>query len=458
MTNLILCGGAGTRLWPISRTSVPKQYFQLFGKDSLFGKTAERNRALCEKFFIAGSVDTAFLAQQQLNDAGVPKSRALFEPIGRNTAPALALVAMSVDPEEVIFVTPSDHVIADTPAYEAAVKRAEVLAKDGFLVTFGLKPDYPETGFGYIEHLGETVVSFKEKPDVLTAQKYVESGKYLWNSGMFCFKAGIFLEELGKFQPMVMDACKSALKQNENRSDIKPEKSAMERIPSISVDYAVMEKSRKIRVVPCSIGWSDLGSFDSLYDFSRKDPAGNAILGTEQGIMLGSQNNLVFSQSREVALVDVEDLLVVDTPDALVVCKKGSSQKIKEIVGVLQQKNPGILKDHITVPRPWGHYTVLLDAPDCKVKRIEVLPGKRLSLQKHFHRREHWVVVSGMARVTVGSEVHDFGPNSHIHIPQGEIHRLENATSELVIIIETQLGTYFGEDDIIRIEDDFNRV
>lgn len=458
MTNLILCGGAGTRLWPISRTSVPKQYFQLFGKDSLFGKTAERNKSLCEKFFIAGSVDTAFIAQKQLSDAGLSSCRALFEPVGRNTAPALALTALAVDPKEVIFVTPSDHVIADTKAYEAAVKRAEVLAKEGYLVTFGLKPEYPETGFGYIEYEGETVVSFKEKPDALTAQKYMESGRYLWNSGMFCFQAGVFLEELGKYQPGVLESCKQVIAQCGRDGDIKPERKSMEHIPSISVDYAVMEKSQKIRVVPCSIGWSDLGSFDSLYDFSKKDPAGNALLGQDTGVVLNSQNNLVFTQNREVALVDVNDLLVVDTPDALVVCKKGSSQKVKDVVGVLQQKNPNILKDHVTVPRPWGQYTVLLDAPDCKVKRIEVNPGKRLSLQKHHHRQEHWVVVAGTARVTVGKEVKDLQPNDHVHIPLGEVHRLENPKQDLLIIVETQLGTYFGEDDIIRIEDDFHRV
>lgn len=458
MTNLILCGGAGTRLWPVSRTSVPKQYFQLFGKESLFGKTAARNKDVCDKFFIAGSVDTAFIAQQQLSEAGIADSRALFEPVGRNTAPALALTALAVDPEEIIFVTPSDHVIADQGAYTKAVRRAQELAAEGYLVTFGLKPEYPETGFGYIEHEGEMVVSFKEKPDALTAQKYMECGRYLWNSGMFCFRAGVFLEELGRYNPGVLDACRHVIAQSGKTGDIKPERQAMEHIPSISVDYAVMEKSRKIRVVPCSIGWNDLGSFDSLYDFSKKDPAGNALLGQDSGVMLNSQNNLVFTQNREVALVDVDNLLVVDTPDALVVCKRGSSQKVKDVVGVLQQKNPPLLKDHITVPRPWGQYTILLDAPDCKVKRIEVLPGKRLSLQKHFHRREHWVIVSGKAVVTVGNTVMEKGPNEHVIIPQGEIHRLGNSGPEMVVIIETQLGSYFGEDDIIRLEDDFNRL
>lgn len=456
MTNLILCGGAGTRLWPISRTGVPKQYFQLFGRESLFTKTVERNKALCEAFFIAGSVDTAFLAQQQLAEAGISTSRALYEPVGRNTAPALALVALSVPAEEVLLVTPSDHLIEDAAAYQAAVSRARTLAEEGYLVTFGLKPLYPETGFGYIEHAGEKVRGFKEKPDRSTAEAYVQSGRYLWNSGMFCFQAGVFLQELELHNPGVLKACRQALGGSAG-GDLRPEREAMERIPSISFDYAVMEKSRRIRVVPCEIGWSDLGSFDALYDFAQKDPAGNALMGESQGVLLNSRDNLVLSQGREVALIDVDHLLVVDTPDALVVCKQGSSQKVKDVVGALQAKAPNLLKDHVTVPRPWGQYTVLLDAPDCKVKRIEVLPGKRLSLQRHKHRQEHWVVVQGQATVTVGDTKTVFGPNEHIHIPQGAVHRLENATTGPVSLIETQLGTYFGEDDIERLEDDFHR-
>lgn len=457
MTNLILCGGAGTRLWPVSRTGTPKQYFQLFGKESLFQRTVRRNKKLCSDFFIASSLDTAFIAEQQLELEGVRTARYLLEPIGRNTAPALALAALACPQDDILFVTPSDHVILDEDAMEAAVLRAEELASQGFIVTFGIHPEYPETGFGYIEAKGEEVLSFREKPDQETAQSYLDAGNYFWNSGMFCFRAGVFLQELERYAPKVLEAAKAACKgQPDNR--ITPSMELMERIPSISVDYAVMERSQVIRVVPAKMGWSDLGSFDGIWEHSRRDPLGNVYLGNRSPETFSSSNNLVVSADRDIALVDVDNILVVDTTDALLVCSRGSSQKVKEVVQSYREKNPALLENHITVPRPWGQFTVLQDTATFKVKRIEVIPGRRLSLQKHRHREEHWTVVEGQARVTVGSDVKDLERSGTVFIPRGEIHRLENVGNAPLVIIEVQIGDYFGEDDIIRVEDDFHRV
>lgn len=457
MTNLILCGGAGTRLWPISRSSVPKQYFQLFGKESLFQRTVRRNKKLCSDFFIASSIDTAFIAEQQLELEGVRGCRFLLEPVGRNTAPALALAALAVPPDTLFLVTPSDHVIRDEEALAAAVHRAEELARQDYLVTFGITPEYPETGFGYIEASGEEVLSFREKPDRETAEGYIEAGNYYWNSGMFCYRAGVLLQELERHAPKVLEFSRLALK-HPDAVRLTPALEDMERIPSISIDYAVMEKSGLIRVVPVSMGWSDLGSFDGIWEHMKHDPLGNVFLGGRTPETFSSTDNLVISSDRDVALVDVDNLIVVDTPDALLVCSRGNSQKVKEVVQAYRQKNPALLENHVTVPRPWGQFTVLLDTATFKVKRIDVIPGRRLSLQKHRHREEHWTVVEGRARVTIGQSVMELSRGGKAYIPQGEVHRLENIGDEVLSIVEVQIGDYFGEDDIIRIEDDYNRL
>jgi len=456
MTNLILCGGAGTRLWPISRSSVPKQYFQLFGKESLFQRTIRRNKKLCRDFFVASSLDTAFIAEQQLALEGVEKVRYLLEPVGRNTAPALALAALACPPETVFFVTPSDHVINDEEALARAVQRAEELAQQGFLVTFGIKPDYPETGFGYIEAKGEDVLSFREKPDRVTAEGYIKAGNYYWNSGMFCFRGDVLLSELEQHASKVLEFARHALK-NPSHERLTPSLEEMERIPSISIDYAVMEKSRLIKVVPVSMGWSDLGSFDGIWEHGKRDPLGNVFLGARSPETFSASNNLVVGSERDIALVDVSNLIVVDTPDALLLCARGSSQKVKEVVQSYREKNPTLLENHLTVPRPWGQFTVLMDTASFKVKRIDVIPGRRLSLQKHRYREEHWTVVEGRARVIIGQNEMELTRGGRAFIPRGEIHRLENIGEELLSIIEVQIGDYFGEDDIIRIEDDYNR-
>ena len=454
MTNIILCGGSGTRLWPISRTLMPKQFVKLFDDKSLFQLTAQRNNKLCEKLYIVSNTEQYFLAVDQLND---DTSQFLLEPVGRNTAPAIALACMDIDPEEIVLVTPSDHLIKDEEAYEKSVQRAKTLAKEGNLVTFGITPTHPETGYGYIEVEGEDVKSFKEKPDVKTAQRYIDQGNYAWNSGMFCFKAGIYLEELQKYAPEMYTSVQEAYQQSQeiatNQKRITYE--AMRAIPSDSIDYAVMEKSNRVKVVPADISWSDLGSFDALYDELPKDCDGNTK--NDKYISIDSKNNLIMTDNKQVATIDIEDLIIIDTPDALLISQKGASQKVKEVVAKLKDKKSELTNIHTLAHRPWGTYEVLLSHENYKIKRIIVQPGKRLSLQKHYHRNEHWIVVSGTATVIVGESVKLIRPNESTYIKMGEIHRLENQGKIPVVLIEAQVGEYTGEDDIVRIEDDFKR-
>ncbi|MDD2384951.1 MAG: mannose-1-phosphate guanylyltransferase/mannose-6-phosphate isomerase [Sulfurospirillaceae bacterium] len=440
MVNLILCGGSGTRLWPLSRTLMPKQFVKLFDNQSLFQLTVLRNNALCDEQLIVSNSEQYFLALDQLEELGKTNNRYLLEPIGRNTAPAIALACLTLAPETVVLVTPSDHLIKDQNAYQAVVKRAEVLANEGFLVTFGIKPRYAETGYGYIEANGEDVQSFKEKPDEMTAKNYVAKGNYYWNSGMFCFKAGIFLEELKHYSPLIYEASKQACKNVNDGHMIRIKHEAMMAIPEDSIDYAVMEKSDKVKMVPSDINWSDVGSFDALSDELDND----------------ENNNFILSH-KQVCTIDIKDLIIIDTEDALLISRKGSSQKVKEIVSKLKTQNSLLTTTHNTVHRPWGTYTVLEDKSGYKIKKIMVKPGKRLSLQKHFHRNEHWVVVSGTATVRVEDKTFIVRENESTYIKSGEIHRLENLGKIPIILIEAQVGSYTGEDDIVRIEDDFKR-
>ncbi len=447
MTNIILCGGSGTRLWPLSRTLMPKQFVKLFEGESLFQKTVTRNQKACDSQFIVSNAEQYFLAVDQMEELNVDTSRYLLEPVGRNTAPAIALACLALKAEEIVLVTPSDHLIKDEKAYLEAINKAKILAEAENLVTFGITPQYPETGFGYIEANGESVLSFKEKPDVITAQSYLDAGNYYWNSGMFCFKAGIFLEELKLYSPEIYEA--SVLAYNGANTDemIRISYDAMSAIPEDSIDYAVMERSNKVKVIPSDIAWSDLGSFESLDD---------EIDSSNHVISIGSSNNLVLSP-KQVATIDVDDLIIIDTADALLVSKKGSSQKVKEVVKRLKEENSELPNIHVTAHRPWGTYTILDESNGYKVKRIVVKPGKRLSLQKHHHRSEHWVVVSGTAVVTNGTEEYTVPANESTYIPMGEIHRLENVGKIDLVMIEAQVGEYVGEDDIVRLEDDFAR-
>ena len=456
MTNIILCGGNGTRLWPISRTLMPKQFVKLFNDTSLFQLTVERNAKVCDSQFIVSNQDQYFLALDQLEALNKTNNTYLLEPVGRNTAPAIALACMTLNPEELVLVTPSDHLIKDEKAYEEVIRKASELAKEDSLVTFGITPDFAETGFGYIEADGFDVKAFHEKPDLKTAQAYVNAGNYYWNSGMFLFKAGTFLEELQKLAPEIYEASQKALKNTKSGDMIRIMLEDMMNIPEDSIDYAVMEKSQKVKVIPSDIGWSDLGSFDALYDEMPHDENGNTI--NENHIGINSKNNLIYAKNKMIATVDIEDLIIVESGDALLVSKKGSSQKVKEIVAKLHSLNSELHHIHQTAHRPWGTYTVLEDTPGYKIKRIVVKPGKRLSLQKHFHRNEHWIVVSGTATVTVGDETKLIRPNESTYIKMGEVHRLSNEGKIPVVLIEAQVGEYTGEDDIIRLDDDYKRM
>jgi mannose-1-phosphate guanylyltransferase len=437
--------------------SCQSSFFLYLAGKVYFEMTVERNQRLAKSFQIASNKEQSFLAFEQLAGLGQSLEAGLIEPVGRNTAPAIALVCFNLDPEELLLVTPSDHLVTKEKAYQKAVQDAQKLALDGNLVTFGIKPEFPETGFGYIESQGNQVLSFREKPDLELAKEYLASGNYYWNSGMFIFKVGTFLEELKEHAPEVYTSCKKAFENANNKEPLEIHEVDMMNIPPISIDYAVMEHSRKVAVVPCDIGWSDLGSFDSVYDQTFNLEKENAILGTQEPILIGSKHNLIMGQNRKIALVDVEDLLVVDSPDALLVAKRGSSQKVKEVVAELKENHSDLLDAPQTVKRPWGKYSVLQDKANFKVKRIDVNPGKRLSLQKHKHRKEHWTVVEGTARVTVESKERVLVPGQDVVIPLGAIHRLENAGQDRLRVIEVQTGDYFGEDDIIRLEDDWGR-
>lgn len=460
MTNIILCGGVGSRLWPLSRTHLPKQFARLLPGDSLFEATVKRNRDLFSQVLVASNRDQSFLAANQLRGLGFQEWKSVVEPVGRNTAPAIALACLMLPKDELVLISPSDHVISKCEAYRAAVERAMKLAGEGRLVTFGIKPEFPETGFGYIQtDRGdpEKVLSFREKPDLATAQAYVASGDYWWNSGMFCFTAGTFLAELGAHAPTVLAMARAAWSNALNKEPLQPGEADMKAIPSISIDYAVMEKSAQVACVTCDIGWSDLGSFDALYDHVEHDATGNALACVAQPVVVNSCNNLVINGERTVSLVDVDDLLVVESPDALLIAKRGSSQKVKEVVDALKIRQSGLTEFFPRVERPWGNYTILHEATGYKVKRIEVSPGQRLSLQRHQHREEHWTVVSGEAIIQIEGSRKHLAAGQTIMIPQHAIHRLENPGAAPAIVIETQLGTYLGEDDIERIQDDYQR-
>ena len=454
MTTVILSGGSGTRLWPLSRKLMPKQFLKLFDGKSLFQKTVERNELISDDILVITNEDQYFIALDQLeeikNKLTPQNPKFLLEEIGRNTAPAIAFAAFESDEEEILFITPSDHLIKNQEEYKKVISRAKELAEKGYLVTFGIKPTKLHTGYGYIESKGEDVIKFHEKPDLKTAREYLKRGNFYWNSGMFMFKAGVYLEELKKYSPEVYEICKEVYENN-----IKPitnnqlRITNMQDIPDISIDYAVMEKSNKIKVVSSNFEWNDVGSFDSLVNEIK----------SKEAIEIDSKNNFYYSdnENKVIATIGLEDYIVIDTKDALLITKKGKTQEVKEIVNRIKKENKELTESHIVVHRPWGTYETLIDDRGYKIKRIVVKPGKRLSLQKHFHRNEHWIVVSGTAEVQVGDKKYLVRPNESTYIKMGEIHRLSNPGKIPVVLIEAQVGEYTGEDDIIRIEDDFKR-
>ena len=476
MIPVIISGGAGSRLWPVSRQSDPKPFLKLSDGRSLLQNTFSRSLNLNQPITSVITVTNEKLhfrmqdEYQQVNDAGVACDFVL-EPFGRNTAPAVLAAALFAGEhyslDEVMLILPADHLISDQAAFSQAVADAVAMAEDGYLVTFGINPEYPETGYGYIEADKEQVVRngyvvkrFVEKPNFELASEYVSSGNYQWNSGMFCGQVKTFLAEFEKHSPNVVKQVEICLASSE-KSNIQKHKivhldpKTFIHAENISVDYALFEKTNKAAVIPCSIGWSDIGSWLSIAQTLPQDNDGNAIIGDT--ILHNTKDCLVYSTNRMVATVDVSNLVIVDTPDALLVANKDQTQDVKHIFERLKKLQHPTSDLHQTVHRPWGTYTVVEEGPFYKIKRIEVKPGQALSNQSHEKRSEHWVVVDGEATVMQEGKVIKLTENQSTYIPAGEKHRLMNASDESLVIIEVQCGNYLGEDDIQRFDDLYGR-
>lgn len=465
---VILSGGSGSRLWPLSRQNQPKQFLSLLGGRSLFQETVLRAGRLAGTLapVTVCSEDHRFMVGEQLQEIGSPNGGILLEPVARNTAPAIALAALHVahaDPDASMLVMPADHLIEDEEAFRTAVASARALSDEGWLVTFGIHPDSPETGYGYIrrgepiETGGFRVERFVEKPDAPTAAEYVSTGEYDWNSGMFMFKAGRFLDELAAFAPGIVEAVREAIANAKADLDfMRADCEAFARSPEDSIDYAVMEKTSRAAVVPVRCGWSDIGSWSSLWAASNRDQDGNRHDGDV--ISLDTMRCLIrASDRRMIATIGVEDLVIVDTPDATLVARQDRVQDVKKIVDALKAAGRQEHVFHRKVYRPWGNYDSIDMGDRFQVKRIVVKPGAALSLQKHHRRAEHWIVVSGVAEVTCDDRVFELKENESTYIPLGSVHRLRNRGAEPVELIEVQSGEYLGEDDIVRLEDVYGR-
>jgi mannose-1-phosphate guanylyltransferase / mannose-6-phosphate isomerase len=466
---VILSGGSGTRLWPLSRTLLPKQFLPLVSGESMLQDTIRRLDGLHDLSppLIVCSNDHRFLAAEQLRDIGVAPLAQILEPVGRNTAPAIAVAALQAlehDPAATLLVLPADHLIRDVPRFHAAVLKATQLAANGRLVTFGIVPTGPETGYGYIERSdsipevagGFAVARFVEKPDAETAARFVAAGRFYWNSGMFVFRADRYLDELGKFQPAVLKSAKQAWEgRAQDLDSCRLAEAAFAACPSISIDYAVMEKTADAAVVEADMGWSDIGSWSSLWQASVPDQLGNVSVGDVH--LDNVRNSYVRADGRMVAAIGVENLIIVETSDAVLVAHKDQAQRVKDMVESLKAKQRNEYLVHKRVYRPWGYYEGLDGAERFQVKRLMVKPGCKLSLQMHHHRAEHWVVVTGTAKVTRGDETVLLSENQSTYIPLGTKHRLENVGKVPLHLIEVQSGGYLGEDDIVRFEDDYKR-
>ncbi len=464
---VLLSGGSGTRLWPLSREAYPKQFLPLVGDDTMLQATWLRVATLSSHApIVVANEDHRFLVAEQLRVIGAPTPRIVLEPVGRNTAPAIAAAALiaRADPQHedgdpLLLVLPSDHVVRDDAAFRAAVIAAMPAAEAGALVTFGIVPQAPETGFGYIHaETGEgvrKVLRFVEKPDAATAQRYLDEGGYYWNSGMFLFRASRFLEELAKYRPDILAAARAACEHLDPDGEfLRLDREAFTASPSESIDYAVMEKTDAAMVLTVDIGWNDVGSWSALWDVSEQDADGNAHHGDV--IAIDSRNSYAYAQ-RLVALVGVDDLIVVETDDAVLVAAKDKVQEVKQVVARLKAEQRSQAALHREVHRPWGSYDSVDVGAGFQVKRIKVKPGATLSLQSHARRAEHWIVVRGTARVTRNNDVFELFANQSTYIPIGAKHRLENPGTETLELIEVQSGDYLGEDDIVRYEDVYGR-
>lgn len=461
---VILAGGSGSRLWPLSRQQLPKQFLSLEGNSSLLQTTINRLAPTIEAHDVL-IVTQESHAKGEAYHALLPY-QALYEPVGRNTAPAIALAAAwlardGADP--VMVVLPADHIIKEEVRFREHLNTAIRAAQGGKLVTFGIQPTRPDTGFGYIKaHQGDDegvydVERFTEKPDLATAESFLKSGDYYWNSGMFVWRASVILAEIQRYLPAVYKLIQDILAESSAGMSFQQ---AVEKhfaaMPSISIDYGVLERSDRVSLIPCDIGWNDVGSWQAVHEIADKDENGNALQGNV--IAVDCKNSLIRAERRLVAAIGVEDLCVVETADAVLISKSDQTQRVREVVDQLQEKGATEHVHHVKVNRPWGNYTVLEEDPEgFKLKRIVVAPGARLSLQSHRQRSEHWVVVSGVATVTNGNEVFTVHKNQSTYIPIGAKHRLENCGDEPLHIVEIQVGDYLGEDDIQRYEDHYGR-
>ncbi|MBS3887274.1 MAG: mannose-1-phosphate guanylyltransferase/mannose-6-phosphate isomerase [Dethiobacter sp.] len=464
----ILCGGAGSRLWPVSRELHPKPFIRLADGQSLLQKAFLRSAVLpgVKEILTVTNRELFFKTEDEFHEVNQDKLATSFilEPFGRNTAAAVAAAALQVadsyGEDAFMLILAADHLIADQPAFANAVAQAAELAQQGKLVTFGIRPNSPETGYGYIEADGNTVQRFVEKPSLEEAKGYLQTGRFLWNSGMFCFTAGTILREMAEHCPAVLAATRKCSEQSRSAAgkdfrqlELNPE--YFQEVPSISIDYAVMEKSRHVSVVPCEIGWSDIGSWSALGDLVPTDAAGNQVEG--EALLYNTANCYIRSDERLVAAVGAQNLIIVDTPDALLVAERSCAQDVKHIFAELKVKGHQAHRLHRTVYRPWGTYTVLEEGSRFKIKRIVVKPGASLSLQLHHHRSEHWIVVSGMAKVVNNNSEQYVNTNESTYIPAGHEHRLLNPGLIDLVMIEVQSGDYLGEDDIVRINDIYGR-